>query len=29
MMFIALIHDVVKGSHLIYHSNEDSLESEW
>lgn len=27
-MFIALIDDVVRGSHIIYHLNEDSLESE-
>lgn len=28
MMSISLIDDVVKGSHIIYHSNEDNLESE-
>lgn len=28
MMSISLIDDVVKGSHIIYHSNKDNLESE-
>lgn len=26
MMSISLIDDIVKGSHIIYHSNEDNLE---